>query len=211
MYAGRFFLVVTIHVFIGNGIHLVVPVDLHPDLVLDADEAGQLDYDIEPSILEAMPEQVLQGMVARTPMGRSKNGCFRNVRADDLSVGVIKGLLARNEAALGNFKAAYEAQQAVLSIKGAEATASDYADYADMMILAAGGYVSPEAENALRGALARDASNGTARYYMGLMAAQTGRPDQAFRVWDALLKEGPSDAPWIAPIRSQIEEMAARA
>jgi acetyl-CoA acyltransferase len=35
---------------------------------------------------------------ARSAMGRSKNGCFRNVRADDLSVGVIKGLLARNEA-----------------------------------------------------------------------------------------------------------------
>ncbi|SDI01092.1 cytochrome c-type biogenesis protein CcmH [Lutimaribacter saemankumensis] len=120
-------------------------------------------------------------------------------------------LLARNEAALGNFKAAYEAQQAVLSIKGAEATASDYADYADMMILAAGGYVSPQAETALRAALARDPGNGTARYYMGLMAAQTGRPDQAFRVWDALLKEGPSDAPWVAPIRGQIEEMAARA
>lgn len=35
---------------------------------------------------------------ARSAMGRSKNGCFRNVRADDLSVGVIKGLLGRNEA-----------------------------------------------------------------------------------------------------------------
>ena len=34
---------------------------------------------------------------ARSAMGRSKNGCFRNVRSDDLSVGVIKGLLARNE------------------------------------------------------------------------------------------------------------------
>lgn len=34
---------------------------------------------------------------ARSAMGRSKNGCFRNVRADDLSVGVIKGLLARND------------------------------------------------------------------------------------------------------------------
>jgi acetyl-CoA acetyltransferase len=34
---------------------------------------------------------------ARSAMGRSKNGCFRNVRADDLSVAVIKGLLARNE------------------------------------------------------------------------------------------------------------------
>jgi acetyl-CoA acyltransferase len=30
-------------------------------------------------------------------MGRSKNGCFRNVRADDLSVAVIRGLLERNE------------------------------------------------------------------------------------------------------------------
>lgn len=34
---------------------------------------------------------------ARSAMGRSKNGCFRNVRADDLSVAVIQGLLARND------------------------------------------------------------------------------------------------------------------
>lgn len=34
---------------------------------------------------------------ARSAMGRSKNGCFRHVRADDLSVGVIQGLLARND------------------------------------------------------------------------------------------------------------------
>jgi acetyl-CoA acyltransferase len=33
---------------------------------------------------------------ARSAMGRSKNGCFRNVRADDLSVAVIRGLLARH-------------------------------------------------------------------------------------------------------------------
>lgn len=33
---------------------------------------------------------------ARSAMGRSKNGCFRNVRADEISVGVVKGLLARN-------------------------------------------------------------------------------------------------------------------
>ncbi|MEM6583934.1 MAG: acetyl-CoA C-acyltransferase FadA [Pseudomonadota bacterium] len=35
---------------------------------------------------------------ARSAMGRSKNGCFRNVRSDDLSVGVIRGLLERNSA-----------------------------------------------------------------------------------------------------------------
>jgi len=35
---------------------------------------------------------------ARTAMGRSKGGCFRHTRADELGAEVIKGLLARNEA-----------------------------------------------------------------------------------------------------------------
>lgn len=34
---------------------------------------------------------------ARSAMGRSKNGCFRHVRADDISATIIKGLLARNQ------------------------------------------------------------------------------------------------------------------
>lgn len=33
---------------------------------------------------------------ARTPMGRSKNGVFRNVRAENLSAGLVNALLARN-------------------------------------------------------------------------------------------------------------------
>jgi acetyl-CoA acyltransferase len=33
---------------------------------------------------------------ARTPMGRSKNGCFRHTRADDLSAALVDGLFARN-------------------------------------------------------------------------------------------------------------------
>jgi acetyl-CoA acyltransferase len=33
---------------------------------------------------------------ARTPMGRSKGGCFRNVRAENLSAELINKLLARN-------------------------------------------------------------------------------------------------------------------
>src|SRR5579885_3659206 len=34
----------------------------------------------------------------RTPMGRSKGGAFRNVRAEDLSAHLIKTILKRNEA-----------------------------------------------------------------------------------------------------------------
>ena len=120
-------------------------------------------------------------------------------------------LLARNEAAMGNFVAAYSAQQQVLRLKGDQVTVSDLTDYGDMLIMAAGGYVSPEAESVLGQVLERDPANGPARYYYGLMLAQTGRPDQAFGVWDALLRDGPEYAPWMPPIRMQIEEMAALA
>lgn len=120
-------------------------------------------------------------------------------------------LLARSEAAMGNYVAAYMAQQQVLTIKGDDATGRDYADLADMMVLAAGGYVSPEAERVLEAALTREPSNGVAQYYMGLMMAQTGRPDVAFRLWDRLLRQSPADAAWLPPILSQIEEMAFRA
>lgn len=44
------------------------------------------------------PRDVVIVDFARSPMGRSKNGCFRNVRADDLSANIINGLLSRNSA-----------------------------------------------------------------------------------------------------------------
>ncbi len=117
-------------------------------------------------------------------------------------------LLARNEAGLGDFRAAHLAQARVLEILGDEATAVDYADYADLLVLAAGGYVSPEAEAALLKVLDRDPRNGTARYYSGLLAAQTGRPDVAFRIWQTLLTQSAPDEPWVPAIRAQIEELA---
>jgi len=120
-------------------------------------------------------------------------------------------LLAQNEAVLGNFTAAHEAQARRLEILGERAQASDWADYADLLILAAGGYISPEAERALGRALTLEPANGTARYYSGLLFTQTGRPDLAVRVWQQLLEDSSPGAPWVAPIRAQIEDAAARA
>lgn len=120
-------------------------------------------------------------------------------------------LLAHNEAALGNFAAAYQAQVRAIELKDAKATGADFADLADMLILAAGGYVSPQAEAAIENALQLDRGNGTALYYTGLMYAQTGRPDLAFQVWRSLYENSPADAPWIAPIAQQIETVAADA
>jgi cytochrome c-type biogenesis protein CcmH len=126
-------------------------------------------------------------------------------RPDDITG---QRLLARNEAALGNFAAAIAAQREVIRLSGAGATAGDHATLADAMILATGGHVSPEAEEALIRALQLDPRNGTARFYMGLMWAQTGRPDLAFGLWRGLLEEGPAEAPWMPMIRSQIGFLA---
>ena len=120
-------------------------------------------------------------------------------------------LLARQEAGMGNYTAAWQAQARVVQIKGEDVRARDYTDLADMMVLAAGGYVSPEAEAVLSRALDLDPSDGVARYYSGLMFAQTGRPDLAFRIWEQLLAESQPSDPWQDPIRDQIEVAAMQA
>jgi cytochrome c-type biogenesis protein CcmH len=117
-------------------------------------------------------------------------------------------LLARNEAALGNFAAARAAQERVVALLGDAVTAQDLADKADLMVMAAGGFVSPEAEAVLARALEREPGNGAARYYMGLLMVQTGRGDLAFRIWDELLRASRPTDPWVLPIRAQIRDLA---
>lgn len=117
-------------------------------------------------------------------------------------------LLARNEANLGNFKAAYAAQRNIIALKGDTVEAVDYLNLADYLMFAADGYISPDAEAALTETLKLDPANGYARYYTGLLMLQTGRPDLTFRYWRTLLEEGPERAPWIAPIRANIEDLA---
>lgn len=126
-------------------------------------------------------------------------------RPDDLQGHM---LLAQNEASLGNFGAAWRAQQDVVRIRGDAATHQDYAELAEFMILATGGYVSPEAETVLGQALSLERRNPIARYYWGLMLIQIGRPDQAFTIWDRLLRDSMADAPWREPILSQMPDLA---
>ncbi len=117
-------------------------------------------------------------------------------------------LLARNEAALTNFAAAAKAQGHLVALLGAGVSDAQEATLAQYLIAAAGGYVSPEAEAALIRTLELNPKNPLARYFSGLMWAQVGRPDRGFALWEPLLEEGPPDAPWIAPIRAGIGDLA---
>lgn len=117
-------------------------------------------------------------------------------------------LLAQHEERLGNIAAARKAQERLVALKGDRATAFDYARLAALTAEAAGGLITRAAEEPMARALALDPTNPQARFMAGLLQIQNGRPDRAFPIWAALLAEGPEDAPWIAPIRAAISDLA---
>lgn len=121
------------------------------------------------------------------------------------------GLLAQEEARLGNFVAARIAQQRLIEVLGDAADAGHYLDLAEMQFMAAGGYVSPETEAVLQEVLRRAPGNGAALYYTGLMYARQGRPDLGYPIWRDLLAFSEPGDPWVAPILAQIESVAALA
>lgn len=117
-------------------------------------------------------------------------------------------LLARNEAMLGNYAAAAKAQGMVVALKGPVATPADLAMQAELMVVAAGGLVTPEAEGVLARVLEKAPENGTARYYSGLMFTQTGRFDLAFRFWAPLWEASTEADPWAEVLRAELPDVA---
>ncbi len=183
----------------------------YPDMPL----AGRIDAAAEtratrPSQAEVEAEMPLWGgPPAETPADyielMDKLRAAVAERPDDLQG---NELLALHEGRLGNFIAAHEAKARALAAMGDTARAGDFAQYVDLLALAAGGYVSPEGEQALTEILRREPDNLVARYYSGLMLAQIGRPDTAFALWRDLLRDSPPDAAWVEPVRAQIGMLA---
>ena len=120
-------------------------------------------------------------------------------------------LLARNEAALQNYATAEAAQRRLIAVKSVRADAEDHVILASILIEAANGYVSPEAEDAINRALKLDPGNEQARYYAGLILAQGGRYDRAFVIWRPLVEQGAPDAPWMPVLRDNIQKAASLA
>ena len=127
-------------------------------------------------------------------------------RPDDL-----KGweLLAFHETELRNYSAAATAQGRVIGLSES-VTEDQLVRLADLLVAAADGLVSPEAERVARDLLELDDQNVAGRYYIGAMHNQTGRPDIAFRMWRPLVDAG-EDTFHVALARNFIENAAARA
>jgi len=120
-------------------------------------------------------------------------------------------LLVKHERQLRNFSAAAFAQDKVMTLKGSDATAQDTRVLLDLMVAAADGLVSPEAEVLVRQLLEQDADDTTGRYYLGALYNQTDRPDIALRIWRPLVADGDATRFHVAAARAQIEDAAHRA
>ncbi|ARU01083.1 c-type cytochrome biogenesis protein CcmI [Yoonia vestfoldensis] len=129
-------------------------------------------------------------------------------RPDDLEAW---SRLAFHEVELRNYAGAARAQDQVVSILGDAAGPADLTRLLDLRVVAAGGLVSPEAEQVIRAILALDDTNLAARYYLGLLYDQTDRPDLAYRLWRDLAENGNPASFHAASARQMIEDAAFRA
>jgi cytochrome c-type biogenesis protein CcmH len=129
-------------------------------------------------------------------------------RPDDLEAW---SRLAFHEVELRNYAGAAVAQDRVIALMGDDARPADLARLLDLLVVAAGGLVSPEAEQVIRNLLARDDNNIAARYYLGLLYDQTDRPDLAYRLWRDIAENGDPASFHVASARQMIEDAAFRA
>ncbi|WP_413719745.1 c-type cytochrome biogenesis protein CcmI [Silicimonas sp. MF1-12-2] len=120
-------------------------------------------------------------------------------------------LLAENEARLGNFTAAREAQERLIAAYGEDVPIEERVALLELMVFTAGGFVSPEAEAVLSAILEAEPGHEVGLYYAGLLFSQNGRPDRAFPIWRRLLETSAPDAPWMPVLRAEIENVAAAA
>jgi len=83
------------------------------------------------------------------------------------------------------------------------------ADLGEAISAAAGGVVTSEARSEFERALALDADDVKAKYFVGLAAEQDGRKEEAAAIWRAMLEKAPANAPWRALLRDSLVRVGA--
>jgi cytochrome c-type biogenesis protein CcmH len=103
---------------------------------------------------------------------------------------------------LGRFTEAVMARKKAIALNG-DSPARE-SDLGEALVAAADGVVTDEAKLAFQHAVAGDAHNAKARYFIGLADEQDGNRDDAAKEWRALLDDAPADAPWKDLVRTAL-------
>jgi cytochrome c-type biogenesis protein CcmH len=85
----------------------------------------------------------------------------------------------------------------------------DVSSQGEALTQAAGGLVTPGARSLFARALALNASDPRARYFLAMARDQDGDHAGAMADWITLIKSAPPDAPWVADVRTFVAKVAA--
>ena len=136
--------------------------------------------------------QPLETMVAQVEQHLEKNP------RDGRGWNVLAPVLAR----LGRFDDAIRAYRNAITYAGD--SAERRADLGEVIAAAAGGVITAEAKGEFERAVALDAGEAKASYFLGLAAEQDGRRADAASIWQAMLEKAPQDAPWRAMVQGAL-------
>jgi cytochrome c-type biogenesis protein CcmH len=128
--------------------------------------------------------QPLDNLLAQVEQHLEKNP------TDGRGWSVLAPVLAR----LGRYDDAVQAYHNSITYNGD--SAGRRADLGETLAAAAGGVVTSEAKSEFERAIALNADEVKASYFLGVAAEQDGRTAEAASIWRAMLARAPTDAPW---------------
>jgi cytochrome c-type biogenesis protein CcmH len=111
---------------------------------------------------------------------------------------VLAPVLAR----LGRFDDAIRAFRNSITYNGD--SAERRADLGEALVAAGGGVVTADAKAEFERAIALNADEVKASYFLGLAAEQDGRAAEAASIWRAMLAKAPANAPWRPLVQSAL-------
>jgi cytochrome c-type biogenesis protein CcmH len=89
--------------------------------------------------------------------------------------------------------------------------AGTWSELGESIALANDGSVVPEARAAFMKALKLEPRDARARFYVGLAYAQINKTTEAINIWQELLKDSPTDAPWVTMVKEHISTYSKQA
>lgn len=116
------------------------------------------------------------------------------------------GLLAQTYGAMNRPADAVNAWRQVLRLTPDDASVKGA--LGEALTVAADGVVGDEAVRLFSDAVAADAIDARARYYLGMARVQAGDIRGALDRWTALVADSPADAPWLPTVRARIHDAA---
>jgi cytochrome c-type biogenesis protein CcmH len=157
------------------------------------------DFPLAERIRAPDPTQPLDNLVAQVQAHLEKNP------NDGRGWNVLAPVLAR----LGRYDEAVQAFRNSITYNGE--SAERRADLGEALAAAANGVVTSEAKAEFERAVALNADEIKASYFLGVAAEQDGRGNDAASIWRAMLAKAPADAPWRPLIQAALARVGSKA